>query len=214
MTTYNQRVAKNILPLSRGNKLPEVFEEWYFTEVVKDHGEAIMDCYLCDQERLRYHFEIKNEHTDNDMWIGSSCILRFGIKVFDDDSGDVLDSKAAKRKLDKLTDNMRRKSCLNAIRLAIESERFEKVRKILNGAYYFYSEKGYLTPKYARSVLKGLSRNKIDHNPSFFKVSLKNGGYKEDLSEISEEDFRIIWGALTSSQREIAIKLGKAPVTK
>ncbi len=58
MKTYPQRVRDNILPLSVGSTLPEAFEEWSFTENTVDHEEPVETCQLCEQEQLRYHFEI------------------------------------------------------------------------------------------------------------------------------------------------------------
>ncbi len=78
MSTYPQRVVDNILPLSLASALPEAFKEWYFTERTEDHEQAIEDCELCNQERLRYHFEIENRHTKRRLWVGSSCILKRG----------------------------------------------------------------------------------------------------------------------------------------
>jgi hypothetical protein len=75
MQTYPQRVRDNILPLSVGSSLPEAFEEWSFTENTIDHEEPIETCELCDQEELRYHFEIKNTLTKNILWVGS-CLKK------------------------------------------------------------------------------------------------------------------------------------------
>lgn len=58
MSTYPQRVADNILPLSIAGTLSEAFEEWYFTENAKDYEYPCKNCELCDQENSRYHFEI------------------------------------------------------------------------------------------------------------------------------------------------------------
>ena len=59
MSSYPQRVADNILPLSISGELSQAFKEWSFTE---GHEDVIENCQLCNQEQLRYHFEIKNEY--------------------------------------------------------------------------------------------------------------------------------------------------------
>ena len=82
MQTYPQRVRDNILPLSIGSTLPEAFEEWSFTDNTVDHEEPVETCQLCDQEELRYHFEIKNSLTHKCLWVGSQCILKFNLSVF------------------------------------------------------------------------------------------------------------------------------------
>jgi hypothetical protein len=83
MRSYPQRVRDNILPLSVGGTLPEAFEEWSFTERTVDHEEAIETCQLCEHEDLRYHFEVKNALTYKTLWVGSQCIMKFNLSVFE-----------------------------------------------------------------------------------------------------------------------------------
>src|SRR6266487_2976976 len=120
MHTYPQRVRDNILPLSVAGTLPEAFEEWSFTENTIDHGEPIETCHLCNHEQLRYHFEIRNSMTDRTLWVGSKCILQFNLSVFED--GVRLDATGAKKKLDRLMDQMRLDSCLVALEKLANTE--------------------------------------------------------------------------------------------
>ena len=172
MSAYLKRVADNILPLSFSGTLPDALKEWYFTEKVEDHGKPTEDCGLCDQEQLRYHFEIKNRNTSRHLWVGSSCILKFQVQVFD--NGVLLDATGAKKKLSDLTQKMRLESCIKSLRELAVLEN----NNILNGALEFYLKNKYLTPKFAFVVFWRLKRNDIDHSPSFFKVSLKKDKYK------------------------------------
>ena len=208
MSTYTQRVADNILPLSVAGTLPEAFQEWCFTDSVEDHESAVEDCELCGQEQLRYHFEIENESTKHRLWVGSSCILKFQVKVFE--NGSLLDAKGSKKKLDALAKKMRLDSCINALKRLAKSESNE----ILSNALDFYLKNKYLTPKYAFVVLWRLSHHKIDHHSSFFKVSLKRDKYKQDLSEMPKDRVHLIWTALSSSQRELAIQYGHTDPNK
>lgn len=207
VSTYPQRVADNILPLSLAGTLPEAFKEWYFTDNVEDHEIANEDCELCDQEQLRYHFEIKNRNTNSHLWVGSSCILKFQVQVFE--SGKLLDAKDSARKLEDLKRKMRLESCINALKKLAASENNE----ILSNALNFYIKNKYLTPKFAFVVLWRLTNNKIDHCPSFFKVSLKKDRYKNDLKVMPKDRVHLIWPALSSSQRKLAISLGHTSPT-
>jgi hypothetical protein len=207
MSTYPQRVADNILPLSIAGTLPGAFKEWYFTDNIEDHEIANEDCELCDQEKLRYHFEIKNRITDKYLWVGSSCILKFQVQVFD--NGTLLDAKGSKKKLNELTQKMRLESCINTLKKLAEAEGND----ILSNALDFYLKNKYLTPKFAFVVFWRLSSNKIDHSPSFFKVSLKKDKYKRDLYEMPKDRVHLIWPALTSSQRKLAIQRGHTAPT-
>jgi len=202
MSTYPQRVADNILPLSMAGTLPEAFQEWYFTDNIEDHETADEDCELCDHEQLRYHFEIKNRNTNRVLWVGSSCILKFQVQVFE--NGALLDSKSSKKKLNDIKIQMRLDSCIKALRNLAAKESND----ILSNALAFYLKNKYLTPKLAFVVFWKLNSNKIDHSPSFFKVSLKRDKYKRDLAQMEPDRVHVIWGALTSSQRQIALDSG------
>lgn len=202
MSTYPQRIADNILPFSLSGTLPDAFKEWYFTENIEDHGKPIEDCELCDQEQLRYHFEIKNRNTNRGLWVGSSCILKFQVQVFD--NGVLLNAVGAKKKLNDLTQKMRLDSCFKALRELATSEN----NKILSSALEFYLKNKYLTPKFAFVVFWRLNTNKIDHSPSFFKISLKKDKYKTDLANMPLDRVHTIWSALSSSQKKLAISYG------
>jgi hypothetical protein len=202
MHNYPQRVRNNILPLSVGSTLPEAFEEWSFTDNTVDHEDTIETCQLCDQEELRYHFEIKNSLTHKYLWIGSQCILKFNLSVFE--QGQRLSPGDSKKKLDRLMQQMRLQSCINALLKLAASEKNE----ILTNALAYYTKNKYLTPKFAFVVLWRLQEHRIDHSPSFFKVNLAKNTYKDDLREMLESRVHILWPALSSSQRHLAMELG------
>ena len=202
MSTYPQRVRDNILPLSVGSTLPEAFEEWSFTERTVDHEQPIETCQLCEQEALRYHFEIRNSLTNKILWVGSQCILKFGLSVFE--SGRRLSESDAKKKLERLMQQMRLESCMRALEKLAIAEKNE----ILSNALLYYRKNKYLSPKFAFVVLWRLRSNKIDHSPSFFKINLKRDKYQNDLRSMSLSHVHTIWPALSSSQRDMAIRMG------
>lgn len=202
MSTYPQRVRENILPRSVAQSLPEAFEEWRFTENTIDHEEAKETCQLCEQEQLRYHFEIENHRNANLLLVGSQCILRFKVAVYED--GIKLDASATKKKLNKLIERMHMSACIAQLERLAAAE----TNDILGNALNFYRQHGYLTPKFAFVVLWRLRKNEIDHNPSFFKVSLRTNKYKQDLKGMPLSRVHKIWPSLTSSQRKLAISYG------
>lgn len=199
---YPQRVRDNILPLSVGETLPEAFEEWSFTERTIDNGTPIKICQLCDHEQLRYQFEIKNTLTNHTLLVGSQCILKFNLSVFED--GRRLSPVDSKKKLDRLTQKMRLDSCIKSLRDLANAEDSE----ILISALDFYVKNKYLTPKYAFVVLWRLRYNNVDHSPTFFKINIKKEKYKNDLRGMPVSRVHIIWPALASSQRKVAISMG------
>lgn len=202
MSFYSHRVRANILPLSVGNTLPEAFEEWSFTENVVDHGHADQTCELCEQEDLRYHFQIQNALTTKKLMVGSSCILRFGVSVFED--GARLSAEDAKRKLDRLLRQMHLDACIRALREVAAAED----SAILANALTFFQKNKYLTPKQAFVVLWRLRKCGIEYNASFFTINLKTQRYKDDLQNMELSRVHTIWPALTSSQRDMALRLG------
>ena len=205
MQSYPQRVRDNILPLSVGSTLPEAFEEWLFTDEVIDHNHANEVCELCEQDDLRYHFRIKNQLTHHHLWVGSHCILRFNVSVFE--QGRRLSPEEAKRRLNRLEEQMRMESCINALERVAATENND----ILKNALTYLRKNKNLTPKYAFVVLWRLKINKIDHNPGFFKVTLKTAKQRTDLLSMDKIRVHLIWPALTSTQRDIAIRLGHTP---
>ncbi|NAT15223.1 hypothetical protein CU666_12680 [Pseudomonas syringae pv. actinidifoliorum] len=200
--SFPQRVRDNILPRSVGGTLPEAFEEWSFTDIVKDHEQATEVCELCEKESLRYHFEIKNVLTDHILWVGSQCILKFGLSVFEE--GQVLTLVKAKKKLNRLTQQMQGESCIRALERLAKAD----TRAMLSNALSYYQNNKFLSPKYAFVVLWKLKENNIDHSPSFFKIDLKSSKHRNDLQEMPRRNFHTIWPALSSSQRELGIRLG------
>lgn len=206
MSNYPQRVRENILPLSIGTTLPEAFEERSFTERTIDHEHATETCQLCEQESIRYHFEIRSSLTQHALLVGSQCILKFRISIFE--NGRRLSEKDSRKKLDRLTQKMRLDACIRSLEKVASAE----ANPILSNALQYYRKNEYLSPKYAFVVLWQLKTNNIDHNPSFFKINLRLEKYKNDLRTMRLSHIHAIWPALSSSQREMAIRFGhKAP---
>lgn len=199
---YTQRVWDNIIPLSVGDTLPKAFEEWSFKDVIRDHERPVETCELCDQESLRYHFQIQNPLTKNTLWVGSHCILKFGLSVFEGDRR--LSAADTQKKLDRLTQQMRGESCVKALERLAAAES----NPILANALKYYRLNKNLSPKFAFVVLWRLRSNDIDHSPSFFKVNLKRGKYQQDLQSMKQGHVHMIWPALSSSQRAMAIRMG------
>jgi hypothetical protein len=202
MRNYSQRVRDNILPLSIAATLPEAFEEWSFTERTIDHEKPVETCQLCEHEELRYQFEIRNALTHNTLWVGSQCIERFNLSVFE--YGRRLSPVESKKKLERLMQQMRLQSCINSLERLAKSENNE----ILDNALAFYMKNKYLTPKFAFVVLWRLKQHGIDHSPTFFKINLKKSKYRDDLRNMAQNRLDMIWPALSGSQRKMAVQMG------
>ncbi len=208
MQGFPKRVAENILPLSVAGTLPAAFREWYFTGQTVDHELPHETCRLCDQEGLRYHFKIQNSQTGNQLDVGSECILKFQVAIFD--RGRELTAQEARTALAERVRLMRLESCLRALeRLALAES-----NDILSNALKYYKLHKALTPKFANVVFWRLQANAIDHDPSFFKVRLDKESYVADLRVMPTRSVHRIWKALTSPQRKKAQELGHAAPTE
>ncbi len=202
MNYYIQKVRENVLPLSVGNSLPQVFTEWFFTELVLDYEQRNEICQLCNQEELRYHFQIKNRYTNYILWVGSQCILKFNVPVYE--NGLLLSKQKAKRKLKLLIEKKHIEFCIKSLEKLASSTN----NKILHHALDYYMREKSLTPKFAFVVFWQLQTHKIDYNPTFFKINLKKKRYKDNFQDMPLERVHIIWPALSSSQRNTAIEMG------
>jgi hypothetical protein len=152
MTTYTQIVRNNILPLSVANTLPAAFTEWRFTGETEDYGSPLEVCRLCEKDGLRYHFEIQNDFTQETLLVGSHCILKFEVSVYDD--GRRLTEKEAQSFLQKLTQKMRLDSCIKSLEKLANSEN----NNILLRALEYYKINKNLTPKQAFVVFWRMSK--------------------------------------------------------
>ena len=205
---FPSRVSDNILDLSSSRNLKEAIKEWQFTELTHDHEEPVAVCGLCDKTELRYHFQIENENTGAQLMVGSHCILKFDVPVYED--GQLLGRSEARLKLNKLKEKMHAEACVKALEDVLKKED----NQYLRGALGYYKEHQYLTPKYAFIVLWRLTANGITHTPSFFKVRLNTDSFKNDLENMNQRKINTIWGALSDSQRKLAIRLGHSKPQK
>ncbi|SFN51774.1 hypothetical protein SAMN05421738_1144 [Algoriella xinjiangensis] len=93
MNRWSEIAKKNILTLSKNkNNFNLALKEWTFSGNIYDHKVAEEICELCENENLRYHFEIYNG-LGNRLLVGSSCINRFDITVFDKEGIEVTENK-------------------------------------------------------------------------------------------------------------------------
>ena len=120
------------------------------------------------------------------------------------ENGKLLSPSDAKKKLDRRMQQMHQEACISALQKLAIAENNE----ILGNALNFYRKNKYLTPKFAFVVMWRLQSHHIHHNPSFFKINLKKDKYMADLREMTLSRVHVIWPAMTTSQRRIAIGFG------
>ena len=205
MDRYTQRVQANILPKSIAQSLPAAFREWHWTGSTEDHEQATETCQLCEQESLRYHFEIKNDITSETLEVGSQCILRFDVGVYE--GGKRLSPKDAKAKLNATLRKMQHQACVRALQQVL----LQEPNAILQSALARYEANQPLSPKQINVVFWRLSTHHVEFNPSFFKVDLSKQRSKDDLKAMPDFARRRVWTAMTSAQRKGAERYGTTP---
>lgn len=209
MDRHIARVAANILAKSRARTVPAALTEWAWTGSTEDHERPSEQCELCDQESLRYHFEIKNDLTGHVLQVGSKCILQWQVGVIE--HGVRLGGTAAKKKLNDAVKRMQREACIKALASAIVGEGNPTAKDILESALAAYRNGKALTPNQVKVVFWRLDAPGIEYHPSFFKVDLKKVVRMEALRKMGDVPRSKVWKALSSAQKKAAIAAGIAP---
>ena len=79
MEVWLQHVKKSIFPRSfEKADIRKALAEWFYTGETYDLESPSADCELCGHQEIRYQFTIKNRQTDNELQIGSECIIQIG----------------------------------------------------------------------------------------------------------------------------------------
>lgn len=212
--TYTDEMKQKILPQSVSEDIVEAVKEWSFAGKTVDHGKPCENCQICSQKDLRYHFYIENKKNGNVLKVGSSCILKFSIPVYED--GKLLTLAETKKALNEHKKKMHHKACVRSIEKLIPSIENEKLKGIVKNALKYYRKNKILTPRFAHLLIWQLKSNKVHHNPKYFKIKLNSDLCKDGLRDLIKEDYKVklIWPSLTSSQKKIALRMGYNPNKK
>lgn len=82
MNIWADRATANMLRLSKAKTLKDAMREWATTGAYEDTHAIQETCELCENEGLRYQYEIENSVTGYVLWVGSTCITKF-IPIYD-----------------------------------------------------------------------------------------------------------------------------------
>lgn len=94
--------------------------------------------------------------------------------------GKRLDASGARKKLNRLMQQMRLDSCIKVLtKLAAIEE-----NEILANSLQYYKKNKFLTPKFANVVFWRMNEHKTDYSPTFFKIQLSKAKYKEVLKNM------------------------------
>lgn len=200
--SWIERIKKNVFPVSNEKyNIRKALDEWVYEGDMFDVEVPNEICELCDQQNIRYQFEIVNNQNSNSLLIGSECINRFNISVIDD-SGSKLSTEDARKKVSKdrsrLVTEAKEKSVLNTlVTLATKDQEFN-----IESFIEYFKEKKAFTPNQLALLIWRLEKARIDFKRSHFKVTIRRNREKDQLLNLEEWKLRRIWDCLSNSQKQ------------
>lgn len=210
MSRWRNKAVINLLKNSKENSDHSIAaKEWEFTGTVIDHLTSNHRCQLCEGENLRYHFEIKNK-TNNEcsLLVGSSCIKKFDITVFDEGGNEIFGSQKSTF-LQKKIEQKKKQKMLEQVRSLWKVSTFEERNTI---EYYVdeYKIKNGFSPDNLNELFSLMEKHKIDFAAVLFKVSLRCQSELNSLLNMSEQERSRMLPSLSVSQKKrVSVKLSQ-----
>ena len=199
-----ERVAKNIFSLSSNKQdIRSALDEWEYRSEMNDRGVPDSICELCNHPNIRLQFEIVNKHNLNSLLIGSECITKFGVKVFDE-NGNLLEDIHAKKKVAKdrrkLIVDSKIKGMINSI-LVLSTKQGEQInfKEFVDD----FERLGGHSPKQLFAMFYRMKVNHVKYNKTDFKCYIRKPHFKQQLLTMEVSRINDIWPALSTSQRKL-----------
>ena len=185
-----------VIPYFKSKGLEFPFLTWSYTGELIDYEEPYETCELCGKHGLRYHFVI-HDFEGNKLWVGSECINRFGVPVYDEDNNQffgkdgkkILNRQINRKQLTKI----RNKSlcCLRELYKAVhekEDKLFIKDIGICHKGRHIKKHNIVLKPDEMLKMLNLLKIFNIEYTSSWFKVSCNKKEEQIEFSLLKEDD--------------------------
>lgn len=184
--------------------------EWYFNGVVIDNHEDLSydedrpSCELCEHENLRWQFRIENTLNDNFLYVGSTCIKQFDIKLIDNFGNEIFgterDSEVNKIIRNSIK-NIHHENVLQALRKLWKIDDPDRRPIIENAAKQWKEDKSF-SPKMLSFLVWRFKQNSIDFNSLNLKISIKKKIHKDQLIELEEWQYEHIHPFLSKAQQK------------
>ena len=194
-STESHHAAFQLVWLSAADDFSSALEQWQSSGKCNDYGSPIMTCQLSDIEGYRFLFEISSETAGQTLWVSMECILALGISVSRD--GQKLSAPRARAELERAVWVKRREACI----VALMEHGMAKLDHALLRAISMFREHEALSPHYASLVFSILEREKIDHEPGFFRVFLRRKQDRQEIMAMSPWQVWRFWRAMTPEQQ-------------
>lgn len=192
---------KNLLPLSESGDFKNAQKEWEFSGDVIDYGAPEETCELCEHEKLRYHYEIKNNVKSSHLWVGSSCILRFqDIVVYNEDGVQLTEEYLRRQELEKALREKQVDLALQPLRKLWKDDR--NYRNYIESNVDHFKEKGAFLPQGLSILCARMKSYRINYKTSMFPVYLRTIDSKVELSSLKGDLLENVKECLSSQQRK------------
>jgi len=204
---------KNLLPLSKEKRrFKYALKEWDYRGKWKDYESSGAVCQLCEQEMLRYHFEIRNNQTHKRLLVGSKCITRFGgVNVFDDYGNLITDiseaTKRVKRDIQKIMSAAKDRSVLESLQNLANKDKKTEIN--ISDLIQYYQERGGFTPNQLSMLIWRFEVMAVPYNKTFFKMVARRKRERQQLLTMQDWKLNKLVPCLTQSQREFLAAHGR-----
>ncbi len=205
-----ETTRNTLLSLSKSKKdYNQAISEWDYFGDFHDNEVSNATCQLCGQTNIRYEFQIVNRNNQNTLLVGSECITKFGITVYDD-YGNRITGYSAKARVSsdrrKLVASAKTQGVINALVTLMSKDKEFDFHKFIS----YYQERGAFTPKQLNLVMWRLNKFRISHEKSHFKLVMQRDREKQQLLQMEEWQLNQIKPCLSPAQREWLERNGRA----
>lgn len=198
MNAWERNASKNILANSTSQDFKTALVEWEFSGVVNDYKLRCISCEMCEHEKLRYHFAIKNPTTGKELKVGSSCILKFAdIRVIDR-HGRIATGNLRGIVLDNALTELQKQMMLIPLRTLWT--RNVKFRDYITKQVGYYKKNGAFYPMAIVRLFKGFLQYGIEFDPSLYPVNLRKASCKNDVIRMLDSDYELVAKSLSKEQ--------------
>lgn len=200
---YLEASTKNLLTLSQEKvSFKKALLEWAFTGIVKVYSDEFVSCQLCEHPRLRYHFEIQNQHTCDVLQVGSSCIKKFDITVYGED-GTTLHGEDKSKRLDAEIAAKKKEMMLIPLRELYKAKKGDDVaREEIKFHVDGFKRRGGFTAAYLLYLFQQMQEHTIEYIPHIYKIILRSDADKDELFRMSEAEQELVWPSLSPAQKK------------
>lgn len=204
-SVWLQNAKENLLPLSDSNEFMAAKQEWIYVGLT-DNEDANFTCELCGHPEIRYEYTIKNKLNQNEMIVGSSCILKFIDQLAEtqDNLYDIHDEIVDKVRLEEDKHDYWMIILFRTLEKDFSNNDFQKsiTEQIETDGRLTINQAKYLRNFYAR-----LNDNEQSAFRHIVSIKLRREQQKYQYTALKDYDKTFIDILLSSQQRQIVHKL-------